>query len=527
MGIYLNPGAGKLQMSMNSEIYVDKSGMLAKLNRFINTEQRFVCVSRPRRFGKSMIANLMSAYYDHTVDGNIFEGMEIASADSYSRHRGQYDVIKLNMQEFLSNGGDMTGLLDMLRAAICRELKKTYPEADYRFPGKLMFSMQDVYAMTKRQFVIIIDEWDCIFREKKNHKAEQDAYLDFLRDWLKDKEYVALAYMTGILPIKKYGTHSALNMFSEFSMLDQGIFAEYTGFTEAEVRHLCSRYGMDFEQTKEWYDGYRFEECGSIYSPRSVVQAMLMRKFSNYWNQTETFEALRFYIDMDFDGLREAVLSVMAGGRPEIDARSFVNDMETFQTADDVLTLLVHLGYLGYDFPAGEIYLPNKEIMDEFITATTVSKWSEIMKSVKASKAILTATLEGDAQAVAEGVGKAHLEMSHLQYNDENALAYTVSLAYYAARQQYVMLRELPTGKGFADLVFIPKKRFGHLPAIVAELKWNHGADTAISQIKRKEYPQVISDWGAGEMILVGISYDRKSRQHGCVIERVMHHDRK
>ncbi len=521
MGIFLNPGGGKLKISQNSEIYVDKSGMLSVLNKKLNTEQRFVCVSRPRRFGKSMIANLISAYYDYTVDDSLFEGLKIASDGSYARHRGQYDVIKINMQEFLSNAEDMAELLQLLKKAICRELQKEYPHINYIFPDKLMFTMQDVYAETGRQFIIVIDEWDCIFREKRNHKAEQDAYLDFLRDWLKDKEYVALAYMTGILPIKKYGTHSALNMFSEFSMLDQGEMAEYTGFTETEVRELCGRYGMDFEQTKEWYDGYHFEECGSIYSPRSVVEAMERRKFSNYWNQTETFEALRFYIDMDFDGLREAVLSVMAGGRTQVDARSFVNDMETFQAADDVLTLLVHLGYLGYDFPSGEIYLPNKEIMDEFVTATTISKWSEIMKSVKASQAILQATLEGDEMAVAAGLEAAHLEMSHLQYNDENALSYTVSLAYYAARQQYLMFRELPTGKGFADLVFVPKKRFADLPAIVAELKWNLEADTAIEQIKRQEYPKALQDWGEREIILVGISYDKKSRKHSCVIERL------
>ena len=225
MGIYLNPGAGKLKKALNSEIYVDKSGMLAELNRLVNTEQCYICVSRPRRFGKSMVANLISAYYDHTVDDKIFAGMKIAAAESYRLHRGKYDVIKINMQEFLSNTPTMEELLKLLKRVVCRELQRAHDEVDFMLPDSLMFTMQDVYAATGRQFVIIIDEWDCIFREKKNHRAEQDAYLDFLRDWLKDKEYVALAYMTGILPIKKYGTHSALNMFSEFSMLDQGIMA--------------------------------------------------------------------------------------------------------------------------------------------------------------------------------------------------------------------------------------------------------------------------------------------------------------
>jgi len=521
MGTYLNPGAGKLRQSRNSEIYVDKSGMLSYLNHVINTEQRFVCVSRPRRFGKSMSANLISAYYDHNVDGRtLFHGMEIESDKSFAKHVSNYDVIKINMQEFLSNSTDMTMLLTLLKKAILRDLLREYPDFDYLMPDKLMFTMQDIYNETQRQFIIIIDEWDCIFREEKNHKEQQEQYLDFLRDWLKDKEYIALAYMTGILPIKKYGTHSALNMFSEFSMLDQGRLAVYTGFTEAEVKALCERYNMDFIQTQEWYDGYRLEGCGEVYSPRSVVQSMLMGKFNNYWNQTETFEALRVYIDMNYDGLRDAILTVMAGGRVEIDSRSFVNDMVTFHSADDVLTLLVHLGYLGYDEPQKEIFVPNKEIMDEFVTATTRSEWSEVMHSIKKSKALLKATLAGDETAVAQGIAEAHLETSHIQYNDENALSYTLSLAYYAAREHYQMIRELPTGKGFANIVFIPKKRFADRPAILVELKWNHDAQTAITQIKENHYPRLLQDLDYKEIILVVVSYDKKNRVHNCRIEQ-------
>ena len=524
MGTYLNPGAGKLQQSRNSEIYVDKSGMLSYLNHVINTEQRFVCVSRPRRFGKSMSANLISAYYDYTANGKeLFMDMEIAEDESFARHVSNYNVLKINMQEFLSRTDSMDALLNRLRKIVLRDLMREYKDIDFFDTDDLIECMQDVYAETQRQFIVIIDEWDCIFREEKNHKEQQDQYLDFLRDWLKDKEYIALAYMTGILPIKKYGTHSALNMFSEFSMLDQGRMAVYTGFTEDEVKELCTRYNMDFIQTKEWYDGYRLEGCGEVYSPRSVVQSMLMGKFNNYWNQTETFEALRVYIDMNYDGLRDAILTVMAGGRVEIDSRSFVNDMVTFHSADDVLTLLVHLGYLGYDEPNKEIFVPNKEIMDEFVTATTRSEWSEVMNSIKKSKALLKATLEGDEAAVAQGIATAHLETSHIQYNDENALSYTLSLAYYAAREHYQMIRELPAGKGFADIVFIPKKRFADRPAIVVELKWNHDAHTALSQIRENNYPQVLQNLDYKEIILVGVSYDKKTREHSCIIEKNMY----
>ncbi|MBR6267850.1 MAG: AAA family ATPase, partial [Selenomonadaceae bacterium] len=314
MGIYLNPGDEKFIMAQRSPIYVDKSGMIAYLNHVLRTEERFVCVSRPRRFGKSMAANMIAAYYGHTVDtGKTFQGMNITNDASFQEHTGKYDVIHLNMQDFLSRTRDMQEFLNLLQKRVLRDLLKTYPNVDYFNGADLAESMSDIYENTRRPFVIVIDEWDCIFIEYKDRKDWQEKYLDFLRSWLKDKAYVGLAYMTGILPIKKYGTHSALNMFREFSMTDAGPLAEYTGFTEAEVRKLCKSYQMDFEECKAWYDGYHFNEAGSIYSPCSVVQSMLSHKYSTYWNQTETFEALKVYIDMNYDGLREAVIALMAG----------------------------------------------------------------------------------------------------------------------------------------------------------------------------------------------------------------------
>lgn len=243
----------------------------------------------------------------------------------------------------------------------------------------LMRTMQDVYNRTKIPFVVIIDEWDCIFREYKMDTDAQKQYLDFLRDLLKDKGYIVLAYMTGILPIKKYGTHSALNMFHEFSMTFAGPFAEYVGFTEKEVKSLCDQYHMDFEETKKWYDGYYLEGTGSVYNPRSVVCAMQFRKFQYYWNQTETFEALRTYIDMNFEGLRDDIIHMMNGeNRIAVDIRSFTNDMVTFHSKDDVLTLLVHLGYLS---ETAEVFIPNHEILNEYVTAVSNSDWGEVSKA--------------------------------------------------------------------------------------------------------------------------------------------------
>lgn len=519
MGIYLNPGDDKFLMDCQSEIYVDKSTMIAYLNRVFKTANRYVCVSRPRRFGKSMAANMIAAYYDHTVDTKKFQGMNISHDASFSEHGGKYDVIHLNMQDFLSRTKDMLEFLNLLQRRVLRDLLKAYPDVDYFDDTDLAESMSDIYENTRRPFVIVIDEWDCIFREYKDRKDWQEKYLDFLRTWLKDKAYVGLAYMTGILPIKKYGTHSALNMFREFSMTDAGPLAEYTGFTEAEVKELCQHYQMDFEECKAWYDGYHFNEAGSIYNPRSVVQSMLSHKYSTYWNQTETFEALKVFIDMNYDGLREAIIALMAGDRRKVDTSSFANDMTTFTGMDDVLTLLVHLGYLAYDFDTESVFIPNQEILKEYASATKAGGWDTVAKAIKASDQLLEDTLALKAEAVAQGIEEAHMETSHLTYNDENTLAYTLSLAYYTARQKYTLIREFPAGKGFADLVFLPKPNHAGLPALLLELKWDKDADTAIRQIKGKAYPKAFEAY-AGKVLLVGVSYDKKSREHECLIEK-------
>ena len=325
--------------------------------------------------------------------------------------------------------------------------------------------------------------------------------------------------MTGILPIKKYGTHSALNMFDEFSMLSPGPLASYVGFTENEVSVLCQKYEMDLSEIKNWYDGYSFSDTLSIYSPRSVINSMLLKKIGNYWNQTETFEALQFYIDMNFDSLKDDILSMIAGENVPVNTGSFTNDMTTFRTEDDVLTLLIHLGYLSYDNINKCVFIPNEEVRSEYINAVSVSDWGEVSKALKNSSDTLNAIWQNRPTQVAEGIRQAHFETSHLQYNDENALSYTISLALYAARNFYTVYRELPTGKGFADLVFVPRKQFPDKPALIVELKWDKSASGAISQIKEKSYVQSLKEYH-GNLLLVGINYDVKTKEHECIIEQ-------
>ena len=519
MGNYLNPGNDMFYKMVHSEIYVDKTGLIQYCNRVINTMQRYICVSRPRRFGKSMAANMLAAYYSRKCESEeLFLKLDISGKKDFEKHLNQYDTIFLNMQEFLSRTENVEGLIERIRKLVIRELKAEYPDVDYFDETDLVECMQDIYREKKIPFVIIIDEWDCIFREYRQDKKAQEKYLDFLRDLLKDKGYIHLAYMTGILPIKKYGTHSALNMFDEFSMIDPGPLASYVGFTEQEVSDLCNRYGMDMSEVKMWYDGYSFEEEHSVYSPRSVVNCMRFGKIGNYWNQTETFEALQIYIDMNFDGLKDDVLSMIAGERVPVNTGSFTNDMTTFRTEDDVLTLLIHLGYLGYDYAEKCVFIPNNEIRSEYVNAVSVSDWGEVSKALKNSADILNAIWQKRPEQVAEGMKQAHFETSHIQYNDENALSYTISLALYAARNFYTVHRELAGGKGFADIVYIPRKKYPEKPALVVELKWNKDARGAIEQIKEKDYCRSLEEYH-GNILLVGVNYDTKSKEHSCRIE--------
>ena len=523
MGIYLNPDNSKFEEAVNSDMYIDKTELIEYTNSVLHTMQHNVCVSRPRRFGKSLAANMLTAYYSRGCEsGELFSKYKIAKSANFRKHLNQYNTIFLNIQEFLSRSSDIWNLIERIKKIVIRDLKRAYPNIAYFDDTDLVESMQDVYAETKCPFVVIIDEWDCIFREYKMEQDAQEIYLDFLRDLLKDKGYIYLAYMTGILPIKKYGTHSALNMFDEFSMINPGPLASYVGFIEDEVSGLCEKYGMDMGEVKSWYDGYSFGKDLSVYSPRSVVSCMRFRKIGNYWNQTETFEALKVYIDMNFDGLKDDILSMIAGENILVRTESFVNDMMTFRTKDDVLTLLIHLGYLAYteEYDGfGTVRIPNKEVRIEFNKILRKGKHKELLRLIRMSDQLLEATILCNAELVANTIAKVHDSNYAPQfYNDEQALRSVVRYAYITCVDQYSKIEELPSGHGYADIVYLPKKK-STLPAMVIELKWNKTAEGALAQIKDRNYPAVLNHY-SGELLLVAVNYDAKSKLHSCVIEK-------
>lgn len=522
MGVYLNPGNAAFCESLKSEIYVDKTGFLAYLNQVIGTEQKNVCVSRPRRFGKSMAAKMLSAYYSCGCDSKeLFCGLEIGKTVSFEEHLNKYNVFFLNVQDFLSRAGDMRDVVSCIQKTLIGELKAVYGQYMDEEREHLAAVLEQLFARTGMGFIFIVDEWDCIFREKKNNEDLQASYLDFLRTLFKDKPYIRLAYMTGILPIKKYGTHSALNMFEEYSMTNPDMAAEYVGFTEKEVRALCKRYHMDFSELQRWYDGYLYDGGLHIYNPKSVVDAMRRRKLNSYWTQTETYEALKAYIELNYDGLRDAVILMLGGERCKINTRTFQNDMTTFKSKDDVLTLLIHLGYLAYDERTKEVFIPNQEIESEYMNAVEGAGWKNVVEAVAASEELLKATWRMDHQAVARGVEEVHTDnTSVLSYNNENSLSCVISLAYYSARNYYCLKREMPAGKGFADIIFYPRKEYAaDKPALLVELKWDMSAESAIEQIKRNGYIQALKEYD-GDMLLVGINYNKSDKRHECFIER-------
>ncbi len=520
MGIYLNPGNEAFRQAVTDDIYVDKTGMIDLMNQKLNKSRvKYVCVSRPRRFGKSMAADMLAAYYSKGCDSKkLFAGRKIEKKTSYEIHLNRHNVIRLDMQRFLFDEAHIPIFIEKMQEAVIRELEIEYGSCftkdAYGLPGVL----EQIYSQTQKGFIFIIDEWDCVFRTAKERTEIQKTYLDFLRGLFKGAEYVELAYMTGILPIKKYGEHSALNIFKESSMLNPGRLAEYFGFTETEVKNLCKKHGIDYEHTQNWYDGYLLDHI-HIYNPQAVTELMDNGSFRSYWTGTETYEALKFYIDLNFDGLKETVIEMLSNVPCIIDPSTCQNDMTTFKNRDDVLTLLIHLGYLSFDENKSQVFIPNQEISQEFLRSIKTGGWDGLVQALKKSDKLLQSTWMLDETAVAQGLAAIHSETaSILKYNDENSLTCTILIAFYSAKAYYMNpVMELPSGKVFADVVYLPKQN-ADLPAMVVELKWNQSAEGAIAQIKDRQYTDWLEGY-TGNILLVGINYDKK-KGHTCVIEK-------
>ena len=521
MGIFINTGNEAFLSARNGE-YVDKSGLIAIVNSTLFSERRFSCVTRSRRFGKSLAAKMLCAYYDRSCQSReLFADLEIASHPTFEQHLNKYPVIYLDLTSFVTRFRD-DSVVSVIEEELMADIHANYPDVPVEAKDDLMKLLIRIASATGQRFFFIIDEWDAICREFDPGTKAMDEYVNWLRRMFKDYTanlVFAGVYMTGILPVKKYKTQSGLNNFVEYSMVEPMDMAHFFGFTKDEVKALAEKHAMDFDELEKWYDGYQIGDEHSIFNPNSVMMAVRSRRCRSYWASTGAFDAISGYIRYDFDGLKDDIISMLAGGRCEVDPTRFRNDLSEIGNRDDVLTVLIHLGYLSYNWREDECYVPNREVAGEMVNAVKETKWGNIAETLQQSKRLLQATLNGDAEAVAHGVDSAHDEnTSILSYNDENSLACVLSIAYYYARNDYVIHRELPTGKGFADLVLIPRKNVDS-PAIVLELKCNKDADTAIDQIKRKNYPAKVLEY-TDNLLLVGINYDRQTKQHKCHIEK-------
>ncbi len=520
MGTYINIGNAGFKRILNSE-YIDKSGLIPIVNKTLFTEQSFSCVTRCRRFGKSMAAMMLAAYYDHSCDSrSLFADLQIAGDPTFEQHLNKYPVIYVDMTTFTSSCKD-EGIVTNFLEEIIKDVRAAYPQVEYHEGDHMMKYLQQIVAATGDRFFMIIDEWDAVIRMFGDNRKVKDDFVNLLRRMFKDISAVdvfAGVYMTGILPIKKYKTESALNNFQEYSMVKAGPLSQFYGFTKDEVRTLAEKYGMDFDELEKWYDGYQIGRQSSMFNPNSVMQALYNESCESYWASTGAYDAVANYIQMNYEGLKDDIISMLAGGRCKVNPTKFQNDMSIVLSKDDVLTVLIHLGYLSYNREKAECYIPNREVAGEMVNAVEANNWVGVVTALQDSEQLLQDTLDGDEEAVARAIDAAHDEnTSILSYNNENSLACVLNIAYYYARNEYIIHRELASGKGFADLVFIPRKHVDK-PAMVVELKYNKDADTAISQIKRKQYPKKLAEY-TDNLLLVGITYNKEEKTHKCIIE--------
>ena len=523
MGIFINKGNADFREALNSE-YVDKTGLIAVVNQLLFTRQKFSCVTRCRRFGKSMAAQMLAAYYDCTCDSrSLFNGLEIEQDETFEKHLNKYPVLYLDMTDFITRFKGDDSIVSHIDREVRADVHAAYPEIPAEEDDDLMALLLRIVLKTGTPFFFIIDEWDAICREFPRGSKGMDSYVNWLRRMFKSvsaNTAFAGVYMTGILPIKKYDTQSALNNFEEYSMMSPGNMAHFFGFTKEEVKVLAERHGMDFDELEKWYDGYQIGSEPSIFNPNSVMMALRKDWCESYWGRTAGINPVAKYIDMNYEGLKDSILTMLAGGRCKVDPKGFSNDLFEVNNRDDVLTVLIHLGYLSYDRVKRQCFVPNLEVSGELESAITTAKWTNVVAALQRSEDLLNATIAGDEAAVARALETAHSDdTSILSYNDENSLACVISIAYYYAQNDYHVHREYPTGKGFADLVLIPRKNVAK-PALVIELKKDQAAQTGIDQIKERNYPQKVAEY-TGDILLVGINYDTETKQHTCKIEKL------
>lgn len=530
MGRFLNIGNRKFAELVGSKYFVDKTVLINKLLEKDGTE-KFICNSRARRFGKSVTADMLVAYFSKGADSKtLFETLECEKNELFVENLNHYDTIFVDIQaQFVLAKTKKQEPNSYIEAMLVQELGAEYPEMVSE-GDTTADALSNIYNETGNRFVVIFDEWDYPVRELDESSQERADYIEFLRGLFKNsdaKEYIRLAYLTGIMPIVRTKGQSAVNNFVEYTMTNPMDLAQDIGFTEAEVQGLCEKFCVDFKQMKEWYNGYDLNGT-AMYNPLSVVRALSGKRFQQYWTTTGTYGDIDVLVSKNFDGLREDIIKMLSGNRVPVNVSNGKNDLQSFKNKSEVITALIHLGYFAYDADMREAYVPNKEIQEVFYQYMEDNKNDNLSRFMRVSEQILNAVISCDAEQTAKLVQNVHNDfVSSIEYNDENSLSCTIMIALLAAFTYYHKpIREFPRGfpseaplgKGFADIVYLPLDHHPNRPVIVVELKWDKSAEAAISRIKKKQYPESLREY-AGDILLVGIDYDKKTKEHVCVIE--------
>ena len=519
MGIYLNPGNIHFKLTLASGDYVDKTMMIKEINRFIDTANQYICVSRPRRFGKTIAGNMLCAYYSKGCDSKeLFMPYKIAGDECFLSKLNSYNVIKIDMNSEYQNIEDTSQLIKRLKRRINDELREAFPEVTVYDDDSIADVVLKIFYATGERFIILMDEYDVLVREKADEGLFNE-YLSLLNGLFKSdtvRPAIALAYLTGILPVVRDKIQSKLNNFREYTILDAGELAEFIGFTGEEVKQLCNEKGMDFEECRRWYDGYR-QHGFEIYNPESVMRSLEKRTYGSYWGKTSSYEAIAERIRQNFEGTKDDVIRMLSGENVDVNVTRYLNTMNSFTTKSDLFTYLIHTGYLAYNYEEGTCRIPNREVRGEWFNAIEDDKeYAVTNRIIQDSKELLVQTWQGNAEAVAKALDISHIHVtSNRSYNNEDALQSAIYLSYIYALNRYTVIKEMTSGKGFADVVFIPFNEDD--PAMIIELKRNGFAGGALEQIKERKYYESLSHY-SGKLLFVGINYDEKDKAHSCEI---------
>lgn len=539
MGTYLNsitPYTLYKSESL-SPYFVDKTLMLRELFPYVSAGNRHICITRPRRFGKTIMANMISSFFQKASDSSdVFDSLAISQLDDYRRYKNQYNVIRIDFSKMPRNCDSYTQYIERIEALLIEDVKEAYPQVKINEADAVGDILESVFVQCGEKFIFVLDEWDFIFHRDFINEIDKEKYVAFLSNLLKDRPYVVLSYMTGILPIAKYSSGSELNMFAEFTMVNSPMFGEYFGFTDDEVDDLYRRYIVECDRQhkeksvtrkglRDWYNGYYTKSGERVYNPRSVVFALQFNNLANYWTSSGPYDEIYYYIRNNISDVRDDLALMISGESVTAKIQEYAATSMNLSTRDEIYSAMVVYGFLSY--LNGKVCIPNRELMEKFDELLVKNEsLGYVYRLAKESEKMLKATLAGDTLTMERILEFAHnTEVPLLSYNHETELSAIVNLVYLAARDSYRVEREDKAGTGYVDFLFYPYDTTAD--CIILELKVDHTPDEAIAQIIDKKYALKFMPKLAGQKIYtgrilaVGIGYWKESKKHSCKVEEI------